>query len=104
MKTAKIHFKTDWSKEKRIEKRQWRVYTLFYKDLFSNLNDIKNSNSKYESKRCQRKKENLLSLKEKKFEINIKKKNIEKIKIYYTLIKHSINVQALIEFNNYSIR
>ena len=38
----------------------------------------------------------------KKFEINTEKKNVEEIKVYYTLIKYSISVQTLMKFNNYS--
>ena len=41
-------------------------------------------------------------MREKEFEINTEKKNIEKIKAYYTLIKHSINVQTLMKFDNHS--
>ena len=40
----------------------------------------------------------------KKFEINIKGKNVEKLKTYYTLIKQSINVQILMKLNNHSPR
>ena len=39
----------------------------------------------------------------KKFEINIKKKNVEKIEAYYTLIKHLINVQTLMKLDSHSI-
>ena len=42
-------------------------------------------------------------MKEEKFEINIKKKNVEKVKAYYILIKHSINIQTLMKFNNHLI-
>ena len=43
-------------------------------------------------------------MKRKEFEINTEKKNVEKIKAYYTLIKHSISVQALIKLDNHSTR
>ena len=42
-------------------------------------------------------------MKEKKFEINTEKKDVEEIKTYYTLIKHSISVQTLMKFDNHSI-
>ena len=42
-------------------------------------------------------------MKKKEFEINIKEKNVEKIKAYYILIKHSISVQTLMKFDSHSI-
>ena len=43
-------------------------------------------------------------MKKEEFEINTEKKNVEEIKAYYVFIKHSINVQILIKFDNYSTR
>ena len=43
-------------------------------------------------------------MKEQEFEINTEKKNVEEIKIYYILIKHSISVQTLMKFDNHSTR
>ena len=43
-------------------------------------------------------------MKKEKFEINIKEKNVEEIEIYYTLIKHSINVQILMKLDSHSTR
>ena len=49
-RTAKVYFEIDRSKEEKVEKRRWRVYTFFYKDSLNDLNDIKNLNFKYKSK------------------------------------------------------
>ena len=54
------------------------LYIFFYKDSLNDLNDIENSNSEYESKCRQRKKENLSSIKEEEFEINTEKKMLKK--------------------------
>ena len=99
-RTAKIYFEIDRSKKKEVEERLWRIYTFFYKDSLNDLNDIENSDSEYKSKRHQKK--NLLSMKKKVWN-RYKKKDIKKIKAYYTLIKHSISVQTLMKLDNHSI-
>ena len=101
-RTAKIYSEADRSKEKEVEERRWRVYTFFYKNSLSDSDDIKDLNFEYKSKRRQRRKESFSSMKEKQFAINIKEKNVEKIKRYYILIKHSINVQTLMKFDSHS--
>ena len=70
-------------KKKKLKNDDDKFIYFFYKDSFSDLNDIKDSNFEYKSKRHQRKKKNFSSMKEKKFEINIKEKNVKKIKAYY---------------------
>ena len=40
----------------------------------------------------------------KKVRDKYKKKNVEKIEVYYTLIKHSISVQTLMKLDNHSTR
>ena len=89
-------------KRKKLKNNDDEFIHFFYKDSLNDLNDIKNSNSEYESKRCQRRKKSLSSMKEKKFEIDIEKKNVEKIKAYYTLIKHLISIRTLMKFDNHS--
>ena len=64
-RTAKIHFQIDRSKEKKVEERRWQIYISFYKNSFNDLNNIKNLNSKYKSKRCQKRKKSFLSMKKK---------------------------------------
>ena len=89
-------------KKKKLKNNNDEFIYFFYKNSFNDLNDIKNSNFKYKSK-CRQRKKSFSSIK-KKFEINIEKKNVEKIKTYYTLIKHSINIQTLMKLDNHSIR
>ena len=93
----------DW-KKKKLKNDDDKFIHFFYKNSLNDLNDIKDLNSKYDSKCCQRKKESLLSMKKEKFEINTKEKNVEKIEVYYILIKYSINVQTLLKFDSHSIR
>ena len=64
-RTAKIHSEIDRSKEKKLKNDDDELIHFFYKDSFSDLNDIKNLNFEYESKRCQKRKKNLLSMKKK---------------------------------------
>ena len=59
-------------KKKKLKNDNDEFIHFFYKDSFSDLNDIEDSNSKDESKRRQGRKRSLSSIK-KKFEINIKK-------------------------------
>ena len=89
-------------KKKKLKNDDDEFIHFFYKDSFNDLNDIKNSDFEYESKRRQRKKKSFLSMKEKKFEINTKEMNVEKIETYYTLIQHSISVQTLMKLDNHS--
>ena len=78
------------------------LYTFFWKNSFNNLINIKDSDSEYESKRCQREKKFLVDQK-KRIRNKYKKKSVEKIKAYYILIKHSISVQTFMKFDNNSI-
>ena len=91
-------------KKKKLKNDDDKFIHFFYKNSFSNVNNLKDLNFKYESKRRQRRKEDLSSMKKKEFEINTKEKIIEKIETYYTLIKHSINVQTLMKLDNHSTR
>ena len=64
-------------KKKKLKNNDNEFIHFFYKDSLNDLNDIKNLNSEYESKRHQRSKESLSSVK-KKFEINIKKRMLKR--------------------------
>ena len=102
-KLQKYFLKLIDRKKKKLKNDDDEFIYFFYKDSLNDLNDIENLNFKYKSKRCQRRKESLSSM-EKKVRDKYKKKNVKKIKAYYTLIKHSINVQTLMKLDNHSIR
>ena len=87
-------------KKKKLKNDNNKFIYFFYKNSLNDLNDIKDSNSEYKSKRRQKK--SFSSIKEQEFEINFRKKNVEEIKIYYILIKHSISVQTLIKLDSHS--
>ena len=91
-------------KKKKLKNDDDEFIYFFYTNSLSNLNDIKKLNFKYESKRCQRRKKNLSSMKKKEFEKNTEEKNVEKIKAYYILIKYSISIQALMKLDSHSTR
>ena len=61
-------------KKKKLKNDDDKLIHFSYKNSLTELNGIKNSDSEYESKRHQRRKENLLSIKRKEFEMNIETK------------------------------
>ena len=65
-------------KKKNLKNDNNKFIHNFYKDSLNDLNEIENSNSEYKSKRRQKRKKNLLSMKKKEFEINIKKKMLKR--------------------------
>ena len=52
-------------KKKKLKNDDDKFIYFFYKDSLNNLNDIEDSNSKYESKCRQKRKENFSSMKKK---------------------------------------
>ena len=91
-------------KKKKLKNDNNKFIHFSYKDSLNNLNDIKDLNLNMNRNVVKEEKKNLLSIKKEKFEINTKEKNVQKIKIYYTLIKHLINIQTLMKLDNHSTR
>ena len=87
-------------KKKKLKNNDDEFIHFFYKDSFNDLNNFKDSDSKYELKRRRTKKKFFVN--ERKKVRDKYKKNVEKIKACYTLIKHSISVQTLMKFDNHS--
>ena len=61
-------------KKKKLKNNDDEFIDFFYKALFNNLNDIENSDSEYESKCRQRRKESFSSMKKKRVRNKYRKK------------------------------
>ena len=68
-----------------------------YKNSLSDLNDINESNLKYELKRFYKTKKNSSSANAEKFDINTTEKKVEKIKTHHTLIQFFVNILIIDE-------
>ena len=73
-------------KKKKLKDDDDEFIHFFYKDSFNDLNDINESNSKYELKCFYKMKESFSSANAKEFNINTTEKKVKEIKTHYILI------------------
>ena len=84
-------------KKKKLKDDDDKFIHFFYKNSFNDLNDINESNLKYELKRFYKTKENFSSANAEKFDINTIKKKVEEIKAHHILIQFFVNISIIDE-------